>query len=359
MFEARLFYHLILFDAHRLFGLGSFEDFGPCLFDLSPRTVHERVIAGCVFAFHPRVIDAFLCGDLGMGHVVHGLNLSLTFERRWIERARATTYRLFRRELRFRRRLRDFDPGYEWRLPEGLPHRRVEIELRSRLLRHGWDGESLDRELSERGLLDPEGASRDGARNPRVFDRLEIYLDLLILGVCRTVSDDDEELRYRKTLSTPGRRVRIVIRARAPVADRWSAAVAAARARLGGLPEWAVAVLVVREAIETWQRHDPGRLPTERRILERDRYRCQAPGCTARRTLEVHHITYRSHGGSGCSTNLVTLCHAHHHHAQHRGTLRVSGRAPHALTWEVGLAPGRSPVWTFHGDRLVDRARPR
>ncbi len=51
-----------------------------------------------------------------------------------------------------------------------------------------------------------------------------------------------------------------------------------------------------------------------RRVLARDGHRCQAPGCTNTRFLEVHHITPRSQGGSNDASNLITLCSACHRH---------------------------------------------
>jgi hypothetical protein len=41
-------------------------------------------------------------------------------------------------------------------------------------------------------------------------------------------------------------------------------------------------------------------------VLRRDRWRCQFCGTSQR--LEVHHQTFRSHGGSDTPENLVTLC---------------------------------------------------
>lgn len=48
-------------------------------------------------------------------------------------------------------------------------------------------------------------------------------------------------------------------------------------------------------------------------ILARDNYTCQSKqkGCCDK--LHVHHIKYRSHGGSDAPSNLITLCEKHHH----------------------------------------------
>lgn len=51
---------------------------------------------------------------------------------------------------------------------------------------------------------------------------------------------------------------------------------------------------------------------TRREVLARDRHRCQAPGCTHTRFLEVHHRKPRHLGGTNKAENLITLCAACH-----------------------------------------------
>ncbi len=68
------------------------------------------------------------------------------------------------------------------------------------------------------------------------------------------------------------------------------------------------------------------------RVRRRDGHCCQAPGCTGRGKLHVHHLVFRSHGGSDESWNLVLVCSACHR-LIHLGLLRVSGRAPYDLVW--------------------------
>ena len=57
-------------------------------------------------------------------------------------------------------------------------------------------------------------------------------------------------------------------------------------------------------------------------VLSRDNYKCQCnkKGCTDR--LEVHHIIFRSNGGSNSSDNLITLC-SKHHKSLHTGKLSI------------------------------------
>ena len=72
-------------------------------------------------------------------------------------------------------------------------------------------------------------------------------------------------------------------------------------------------------------------------ILKRDRFRCQVPGCNCRRNLHVHHIIWRSKGGSDEPWNLITLCATHHLYILHGLlTLRIEGTSPHNLTFTFG-----------------------
>jgi hypothetical protein len=48
-----------------------------------------------------------------------------------------------------------------------------------------------------------------------------------------------------------------------------------------------------------------------RAVRERDRYRCQAPGCQSRRT-DIHHIRPWAKGGKTRLRDLILLCEAHH-----------------------------------------------
>lgn len=68
------------------------------------------------------------------------------------------------------------------------------------------------------------------------------------------------------------------------------------------------------------------------RVRRRDGHCCQAPGCTGRGKLHVHHVLFRSLGGPDEEWNLVLVCSACHR-LIHLGLLRVSGRAPYDLVW--------------------------
>jgi len=112
---------------------------------------------------------------------------------------------------------------------------------------------------------------------------------------------------------------------------------------------------MIDHALRTWGVDDP-RLRRRRAlaVFERDGWRCTIPGCTSQRNLHDHHIRFRSAGGSDALSNRTTLCAAHHHRGVHAGFVRVSGRAPDALWFELGVRPGEPPLARFRsGDRLA------
>jgi hypothetical protein len=122
----------------------------------------------------------------------------------------------------------------------------------------------------------------------------------------------------------------------------WVARIAFVRGRRA--PLWVGLLALLEDFALTW---DTDGAAPERRddsVFVRDGWRCAAPGCSSRRNLEVHHVVYRSHGGSDDGWNLVTLCRFHHQRGEHGGLLSVRGRAPTGLTWRLG----RSDVATLY-----------
>ncbi|MDQ7823965.1 MAG: HNH endonuclease signature motif containing protein [Candidatus Eremiobacteraeota bacterium] len=84
------------------------------------------------------------------------------------------------------------------------------------------------------------------------------------------------------------------------------------------------------------------------KILKRDRFKCQTPGCRCRRGLHVHHIIRRSQGGTDDEWNLIVLCEACHLHLLHGlRTLTVKGRAPYELTFTFGSPSEGTPFLVY------------
>jgi hypothetical protein len=98
-----------------------------------------------------------------------------------------------------------------------------------------------------------------------------------------------------------------------------------------------------RHCIDTWWVSTP----REHRVFARDGWRCTVPGCTSQRNLHAHHVLFRSAGGGDDLANLTSLCAAHHQRGVHAGVIRITGRAPGALVFEL-------PLGRFHsGDRYA------
>jgi hypothetical protein len=92
-------------------------------------------------------------------------------------------------------------------------------------------------------------------------------------------------------------------------------------------------------------------------IAVRDRFQCLAPGCT-NRCGSGHHMRYRSRGGPDDEWNLAFLCHTHHLELLHDdGFIRVTGRAPDDLLFELGIRPDGTAMEVFvNEERLADPA---
>ena len=89
---------------------------------------------------------------------------------------------------------------------------------------------------------------------------------------------------------------------------------------------------------------DERRVRARFRVFARDGWRCTVPGCSSYRNLHEHHIRFRSAGGSNDESNRTTLCAWHHLRGVHAGRVRVTGRAPEGLRFELGLSPGHPPL---------------
>ena len=113
------------------------------------------------------------------------------------------------------------------------------------------------------------------------------------------------------------------------------------------VPSWVGFLALLEEFVLTWDASPPRR---QDRIYAREGWRCLAPGCSARRNLEVHHLVYRSRSGSDDGANLVCLCAFHHRRGEHEGRMEVRGRTPLGLLWRLGRP--ELATW-YRNDRRV------
>lgn len=170
-------------------------------------------------------------------------------------------------------------------------------------------------------------AIESGSTNPDVFLRLRLPPDLArdLFAVIES---------RRRSLAEQAERVEalpVEIAARIAPSLRIASAL---RRRHRGVPAWVGLLALLEDYVCTWDA-SPRRAGDA--IYERAGYRCAAPGCTSRRNLEIHHVVYRSRGGTSSSDNLVCLCRMHHQQGEHSGRMRIRGVAPLNIVWRLGV----------------------
>jgi len=106
--------------------------------------------------------------------------------------------------------------------------------------------------------------------------------------------------------------------------------------RKEGIPAWIGLLVLLENYVETHD--DPKAFPKRASdaIYQRDGYTCMAPGCTARCSIEDHHVVYRSRRGSNDPWNRLCLCRFHHHQGEHGELAKCRGKAPLGVTWRLG-----------------------
>lgn len=70
-------------------------------------------------------------------------------------------------------------------------------------------------------------------------------------------------------------------------------------------------------------------------VLQRDNWRCRSCGEQDIDKLTVHHVDYRSHGGTHDEDNLVTVCWVPCHRLIHEKKLRVIRVGTHWFFWRA------------------------
>jgi hypothetical protein len=103
---------------------------------------------------------------------------------------------------------------------------------------------------------------------------------------------------------------------------------------------------VAAHFVATWEGAVPDRRTRSAKVRARDLGLCQVPVCS-RAADHSHHILRRSAGGSDEPWNQIALCAAHHLHGVHAGYVKVAGRAPDGLTWELGRGWDGAPLEVF------------
>ena len=126
------------------------------------------------------------------------------------------------------------------------------------------------------------------------------------------------------------------------------------------LLDWECANRFLDAFFAVYPEEDQLKYALNHKVFARDGYRCQCPGCRSRSRLHMHHLEFRSQGGSDDPANLTTVCSCHHQQLIHKGTAEVRGTAPGKLTWRLGARFQRAPLMTIGpGERILPNQEPR
>ncbi len=158
-------------------------------------------------------------------------------------------------------------------------------------------------------------------------------------------------------LPLPEHRVCLRLRVEPDVKALWESAVARCRSTIGEtITDWEVLALALAAFWKTWDNKETGRQRREHRTIDRDGWRCMAPGCWSMGTgrLHEHHIIYKSHGGAPTDPrNVLAACTQHHKRLLHEGFIRCTGDAPDDVVWSFGVEEGQEPFLLYHGETRV------
>ena len=373
-------------EAWNQLGFSGIESYAETRLGVAGSTARRRVALARSLRPLPLVRQAYEAGIIGfvaaewIARALRADRANAETQRQLIAHARAVTVKRLGQEERRREgerllaRIAIASAGMPVPAKRGAPH--VAPAATKPYLPNGQTDSAIlsDRETAKRSPLAPTAAAR-APRPRRAFDSLPMddaawHASLRrVPGETRSkVFDLGYGLLDRLVRGGPLTHVTLTLRLRAPEAVDLLGCIEAARRGLGRLaasstapaedtqlapsarmardfhdhglriPAWVGLLALLEEWV--WVHDDPRSMPLrpERHILERDGYRCMAPGCMSRRRLHVHHLRYRSHAGSDDDWNLLVLCSYHHLQGEHGGLARIRGRAPLDVTWRLGCS---------------------
>lgn len=339
--EAALSEHLLLVakeQAYRRFGHGSLEDYARDRFGISPRRLYYLLSLRRTILRLPRIAAAFLAGKLTLKKLLLLGKVADRFsEIPWIDRARSVTLRRLEDEIAFWTELRESRPAV-WRLMNGRPIPEGIVLLPGKAPRLAR-GDGAD-DLAQSAWC------RDGGREPGLHGSA-LSAEALIAAL-----NEDETLT-----PLPSALCHLEVYVEEGVDQLWREVKARCRDVIGrDLSEEDLLALALAEFQRTWDNDQSRRTRRRHRTLERDGWRCTAPGCRSIGSgqLQEHHIRYRAAGGSvDDPSNLTTLCSAHHLNLLHHGWIRCRGTAPDRLRWDYGRSQGGTPFLIFENEKLI------
>jgi hypothetical protein len=341
---ARLLRNFRAFGLARQLGFGAFKDYVAERLGISVDRARFLVRLDRRLIHFPEVRRAVRRGQIGTvaGLLVCRIATPERTERAWVDRACNRTVQRLKKEVEWAER----ETGKSWvggilppppgRLPSDLDAVTAEVIAACAAVD--------DEQARACGSLADEGAIVDGTRVDE--------------GASSNGSSSGD--RRDETFAHPihhGRPVRVDFRLRESAVELWQEAgqrlgAVCGRSHLSDeqvLYEAALAFLVTY--LPLWLHEIENGDP----IAVRDRFQCLVPGCTIR-CGSAHHVRFRSQGGPDEEWNLAFLCHPHHLELLHqRGFIRVHGRAPDRLVFELGIRPDGTATEVFvNEERLGD-----
>lgn len=341
--QSRLAAHLFLMRETRGYlreGHMTLAAYARELWDLSPRMLRYLLALHRQLERLGALRHAFETGRLTLrqalliASVAEGATLQA-----WLERAGRVTLRRLGDEVELWRHLKETRPEI-WARLEGNPLPDGILLVPGR-----------PPELAVHGGSSPSDRQPDGEIAPRDMNRDRDW------GRGRHMSAPEflQALRSDEMeVPLPDRMGHIRIRVEPEVAAMWRETLAGCRRiERNDLEEWEVLALVLHHLWSEWDNEVTRRQRRDHPALERDGWRCTAPGCGSMGTghLHTHHIVFRSAGGELRSlSNLTTLCTGHHQGLLHEGRMHCQGVAPGALVWDLGIEPGQGAFLRYDGE---------
>jgi hypothetical protein len=271
----------------------------------------------------PELREAYYTGEIGLARVTQLIRVHQTWNlKAWVERARSVTVR------------------------------RLELEVQAVVRRV---------DLIQSGVLprvareDPYAVLPEGTNIERYMSALEKALT----GPAEVPAGAPAPLRRREPRKGPT--VRVSFRMEPDAAEVFFDCVERCRAIEGRqIPLWQCLDRFMDAFFAANAVKDPRANAFNHKIMERDGWRCQVPGCRRRGVLHVHHIKHGPGERVDEGWNAITVCSFHHLHGIHwEGWLRVEGQAPDNLTWYMGKRADGQVVFVVGPGESIEPRPPR
>jgi len=302
-------------DAHGRLGYRSFQELAEAQLACCSSTAQDRLMRARARRARDPIGVAYSRGEITRLQAtlliqLYRMHVPRSCVRRWIEDAKDLTIRELRDRLAWAREQVDEDYR-QWVLAECQPPTGSQVRMSKRSLR----------EIAENP-------------NPEALDELVGRRDIPMTTLEWTVDKEIADHFYQMIASIQDKHLE----------------------ESGTMLEpWMAALLMAHRARVAWSHLPKANRSKWERVYDRDHYRCAVPGCSRRRTLQDHHIVFRSKNGGDEHVNQITLC-SIHHKMRHDNIIRITGVAEQGkdtLVFELGIDANGRALEVFHGDRRV------